>query len=180
MFAQYENKVTTAATRPLAVLLCYVLAASTIPKDEIIPAEGVVIAIQRGKTDTRVVDPPSFADLAEIYIVRVDHWLQPRSEKYIILEYIHHANLISYEKFDKTIWKFQIHQASPQETKDCFSWMARGPTFLPTAFGANAKLPDPKTLPCFIMTMNPVPISPAPAVAGGGKPRKPRDRRDVF
>jgi hypothetical protein len=175
--AQYENKVTTTATRPLAVLLCYVLAASTIPKDEIIPAEGVVVAIQRAKTDTRVVDPPSFADLAEIYIVRVDHWLQPRSEKYIILEYIHHANLISYEKFDKTIWKFQIHQASPQETKDCFSWMARGPTFLPTAFGANAKLPDPKTLPCFIMTMNPVPISPAPAVAGGGKPG---DRRDVF
>jgi hypothetical protein len=144
----------------LAVLLCYAFAVPAISKEELIPTEGVVVAIQRGKDDTRIIDPPSFADLAEVYMVRVDHWSQPRKEKYIIVQYIHHTDLISYEQFDKTLWRFEVRQASPEETKDCASWTARGPSFLPTAFGAIAKLPDPKTLPCFLTTRRPVPASP--------------------
>jgi hypothetical protein len=36
--------------------------------------------------------------------------------------------------------------------------MARGPSFLPTAFGAKDELPNPKELPCFLMTKRPVPV----------------------
>jgi hypothetical protein len=142
----------------LAVLLWHAFVVPAIPKEEPILAEGVAVAIQRGKTDTRISDPTSFADLAEIYMVRVDHWSQPRKEKYIIVEYIHRADLISYEQFDNTRWTFEVHQASPEETKDCLSWMARGPSFLPTAFGAKEQLPNPKELPCFLMTKRPVPV----------------------
>jgi hypothetical protein len=122
-------------------------------KEEPISVDGAVVATQRGKTDTRLIEPASFADLAEIYMVRVDDG--PLKQKYIIVEYIHRADLISYEQFDKTLWKFDVHQASPEQSKDCLSWMARGPSFVPTAFGANVKLPDPKELPCFLMTKRP-------------------------
>jgi len=143
----------------LAVLLWHVFVVPAIPKEEPIFAQGVAVAIQRGITDTRISDPTSFADLAEIYMVRVDHWSQSRKEKYIIVEYIHRADLISYEQFDKTRWTFEVHQASTEESKDCLSWMARGPSFLPTAFGAKDQLPTPKDLPCFLMTKHPVPVS---------------------
>lgn len=140
----------------LAILLWQVFVVPVIAKEEAIPAD-VVVAIQRGKSDTRIIDPPSFADHAEIYKVRLDHWSQPRKEKYIIVEYIHHTDLISYEQFDKTQWRFDVQQASPAESKGRLSWMARGPSFLPTAFGARLKLPDPKTLTCFLMTKRPIP-----------------------
>jgi len=78
----------------VTVFLWLVCATSSSPKNEFVSAEGVVVAIQGGKTDTRLVEPPSFADLAEIYMVRVDRWSQPRKEKYILVEYIHHADLI--------------------------------------------------------------------------------------
>lgn len=105
-----------------------------------------------------MVDPNSVGDLAEMYMMRVDHWSQPQKQKYIIVEYIHRADLISYEQFDKTVWRFEVRQASPEQSKDCFSWMARGPSFLPTAFGAKGELPNPKDLPCFLMTTRPVPV----------------------
>jgi hypothetical protein len=136
-----------------------VCATSSAPKNEFVSAEGAVVAIQGGKTDTRLVDPASFADLAEIYVVRVDRWSQPRKEKYILVEYIHHADLIRYDEFDKTRWNFEIHQASPEETRDCLSWMAREGSFYPTAFGAKAKLPDPKGLTCFLMEKRPLVVS---------------------
>ena len=77
-------------------------AMSARPKNEFVLAQGVVVAIQGGKTDTRLIEPQSFADLAEVYMVRVDRWSQPRKEKYILVEYIHHAGLIPYDAFDKT------------------------------------------------------------------------------
>jgi len=150
----------------LAVLLWYVFMVPAIPKEEPILAEGVAVAIQRGKADTRIIDPTSFADLAEIYMVRVDHWSKPRKEKYIIVEYIHRADLIGYEQFDKTRWTFEVHQGSPEETKDCLSWLARKPSLLPTAFGAKEQLPNPKKLPCFLMTKRPAPV-PKTKVADG-------------
>ena len=77
-------------------------AMSARPKNEFVLAQGVVVAIQGGKTDTRLIEPQSFADLAEVYMVRVDRWSRPRKEKYILVEYIHHAGLIPYDAFDKT------------------------------------------------------------------------------
>ena len=146
----------------LTFLLWFVLAVPVTYQEELVSVEGVVVAIQRGKDDTRIVDPNSMGDLAEIYLVRADHWSQPHKEKYIVVEYIHRADLIGYDQFDKTLWKFEVHQASPGESKNCFSWMARGPSFLSTAFGAKVKLPDPKTLTCFLMTKRPVPVPPTP------------------
>ncbi len=142
----------------LAILLWQVFVVPVIAKEETIPAAGVVVAIQRGKSDTRIIDPSSLGDLAEIYMVRLDHWSQPRKVKYIIVEYIHRGDLISYEQFDKTQWRFDLQQASPEESNGCLSWMARGPSFLPTAFGVRLKLPDPKTLTCFLTTKRPIPV----------------------
>lgn len=143
----------------LAAFLSCAPAAFAPPQADLLSAHGTVIAIQRGENDTRIDDPTSFADLAEIYIVRIDHWSQPRKEKYIIVEYIHRAGLIAYQQFDKTRWRFELAQASPEETKGCLSWMARGRSFMPTIFGSNTSLPNPKQLPCFLMTRKPVPLS---------------------
>jgi len=139
----------------VTVFLWLVCATSSAPKNEFVSAEGVVVAIQGGKTDTRLIEPASFADLAEIYLVRVDRWSQSRKEKYVLVEYIHHADLIRYDEFDKAHWNFEIHQASPEETRDCLSWMAREGSFHHTAFGAKIKLPDPKLLTCFLMEKRP-------------------------
>ena len=139
----------------VALFVWLFCAMSARPKNEFVVAEGVVVAIQGGKSDTRLIEPQSFADLAEVYMVRVDRWSQPRKEKYILVEYIHHTGLIPYGAFDKTRWNFEIHQASPEETRDCLSWMAREGPFHPTAFGAKAKLPDPQRLACFLMEKQP-------------------------
>jgi hypothetical protein len=93
--------------------------------------------------------------MAEIYMVRVHRWSQPRKEKYILVEYIHHTDLIRYDEFDKFRWNFELHHASPEEEKDCLSWMAREGSFHPTAFGAKTKLPDPRRLTCFLMEKRP-------------------------
>jgi hypothetical protein len=146
----------------LAFFLCYAFAIAAIPPQNVVRAHGAVVAIQRGKTDTRIIDPQSFADLAEIYMVRVDRWSQPHKEKYIIVEYIHRADLINYDQFDKTLWDFELHQASSEESKECLSWMTRGPSFVPTAFGAKAELPNPKALSCFLTTKKPDPASRIP------------------
>src|SRR5207302_1484704 len=109
-----------------------VCATSSVPDNEFVSAAGVVIAIQAGKTDTRLIEPASFADLGEIYMVRVDRWSQPHKERYVLVEYIHHADLIRYDEFAKTRWNFEIRQASQEETRDCLSWMAREGAFHPT------------------------------------------------
>jgi hypothetical protein len=130
------------------------------PKNDSLFLQGVVVAIQRGKTDARLLEPESFADLAEIYMVRADHWSSPiRKEKYILVQYLHHTGLIEYAQFDNTRWIFELHHPSPETNKECLSWVAREAaeklTFMPTALGAKAKLPEPQMLPCFLMTERP-------------------------
>ncbi|MGB2671012.1 MAG: hypothetical protein WBH24_13455 [Candidatus Acidiferrum sp.] len=160
----------------LTFSLWLALAMPLTSKEEMLSAEGVVVAIQRSEGDLRLVDPNSVGDLAEIYMMRVDRWSQPQKQKYIIVEYIHRADLISYEQFDKTLWKFDVHQASAEQSKDCLSWMARGPSFVPTAFGANVKLPDPKELRCFLMEKRPSIVretAPTPTAARSQQPAHP-------
>ncbi|MGB6899223.1 MAG: hypothetical protein WBE12_11560, partial [Candidatus Acidiferrum sp.] len=81
----------------LTFSLWLALAMPLTSKEEMLSAEGVVVAIQRSEGDLRLVDPNSVGDLAEIYMMRVDRWSQPQKQKYIIVEYIHRADLISYE-----------------------------------------------------------------------------------
>lgn len=146
---------------PVFVLLCsYGLLQPTVAEEKLISAEAVVVAIQKGEEDTRLIEPPSeLADLDEIYLVRVDHWSRPRKEKYIIVEYVHQRDNIDYSDFDKMLWQFHFEEPTPKANADCHSWMARSKFgFLPTAFGAKDALPNPKELPCFVTTKRPVPI----------------------
>ena len=50
---------------------------------------------------------------------------------------------------------------SLETNQECLSWITRGAkeelTFMPTAFGAKAKLPDARTLSCFLVTERPSP-----------------------
>src|ERR1700730_6739025 len=146
---------------PVFVILLVSLSCAprSASKDDSLHVQGVVVAIQRGKTDSRIIEPESFADMAEIYMVRADHWSPPvRKEKYILIEYIHHTGLIGYKQFDRTRWNFELH---PETNQECLSWMAREAkeelTFMPTAFGAKAKLPDARKLSCFLVTERPFP-----------------------
>jgi hypothetical protein len=146
----------------LCILVVFSLSCSTFsaPEDESLSLQGVVVAVQRGVKDGRLIEPESFADLAEIYMVRADRWSPPiRKEKYILVEYVHHTGLIEYEQFNNTHWILELHQHSPKANQECLSWITRGATeelkFVPTAFGAKTKLPDPKTLSCFLITKRP-------------------------
>jgi hypothetical protein len=146
----------------LCLLVVFFLscATSSAPKDDALSVQGVVVAIQRGEKDARLIEPESFADLAEIYMVRADRWSpSDRKEKYIIVEYVHHAGLIEYEQFNKTHWILELHQQSPEVNQECLSWITSGATeelkFVPTSFGAKTKLPNPKTLSCFLITKRP-------------------------
>jgi hypothetical protein len=136
----------------ISLLLVYVSSAQT---DHLLWAKGVVVAIQGGKTDARIIVPGSLGDLAEIYMVRVDRWSTPRKENYVLFEYVHHTGLISYDQFDKRHWKFELNQYSPEQDRDCRSWMPREGAFHPTTFGASSNLPDPKTLTCFLLNKRP-------------------------
>jgi hypothetical protein len=149
---------------PLTFLCSFAAIACALAAREFASVEGPVVAIQRGEKDTRIVDPPEFADLHEIYLVRVDRWSQPHNEKYIVVEYIHQGENIAYNQFDKVNWKFALDPTSSKENDGCHSWIARSKfSFIPTAFGAKAALPNPKELPCFLVTKPPVPLSPKPS-----------------
>lgn len=144
----------------IGVIVALVCASRCSSKNDSLLVQGVVVAIERGKTDARLVEPESFADLAEIYMVRADRWSTPsRKEKYILVEYVHHTGLIEYQQFDEMRWNLVLHPQSAETNQECLSWVARGSseeaTFVPTAFGAKTKLPDPRTLSCFLVTERP-------------------------
>ena len=148
--------------RALCLFVVFFLscAISSAPKGDALSVQGVVVAIQTGEKDARLIEPESFADMAEIYMVRADHWSPPvRKEKYILIEYVHHTGLIGYKQFDGTHWNFELHPQSPETNHECLSWITRGATeelkFVPTAFGAKTRLPGPKMLPCFLITKRP-------------------------
>jgi hypothetical protein len=132
-------------------------------------------------TAKRYRAPNSSAE-AVLYVLRVacryrDNWT---SRVLILVEYIHHTGFMPYDAFDKTRWNFKRRQASPEETRDCLSWMASEGPFHPTAFGAKEKLPDPKGLACFLMEKRPsvvndnVPKPPIPSM------RRPVDVKAHF
>src|SRR2546429_2294071 len=51
------------------------------PRSTLFPYTTLFRSIQAGKTDTRLIEPASFADLGEIYMVRVDRWSQPHKDR---------------------------------------------------------------------------------------------------
>jgi hypothetical protein len=113
-------------TLSVALLVWLFSAMPTRPKNEFIVAEGVVVAIQGGKTDTRVIEPSSFADLAEVYMVRVDRWSRPRNEAYILVEYIHHTGLIPHDASTKPAGtsRYTKHHQKRRETVSA-GWLVK-------------------------------------------------------
>jgi hypothetical protein len=104
----------------VALFVWLFCAMSARPKNDLVVAEGVVVAIQGGKTDTRLIEPSSFADLAEVYMVRADRWSQPRKEAYILVEYIHHTGLIPYDASTKPVGTSRYNKR-PQRRQETVS-----------------------------------------------------------
>jgi hypothetical protein len=149
----------TVAVFPLAFWLAF--ATPVLSSDEHFLADGRVVAIQKAKDEVRMLDNTD-ADLVEVWMVSVDHWSRPEKPGIILVEYTHHDSIIKDSELDKTTWKFEIRQAPPEKSGTCLSWWAAERSFVPTAFGRRGKLPDPKTLTCFLMTKRPVVASPTP------------------
>jgi len=129
----------------------------SVPKDEVLSAKGVVVATQKAKDEIRMQDNTD-ADLVEVWMVKVGHWQQSQKPGIVLVEYTHHDSVIKDSELDGTTWTFEIRQAPPEKSGTCLSWWAAKRSFVPTAFGRREKLPDPKTLSCFLMTKRPVPV----------------------
>lgn len=145
--------------------LATIVAASAIGQQgrcEEVNAEGVVVAVQVNPGTVRSpedVSLESMGDFAEVWMVRVDHWIRPNGAKYILLEYTHvnrHEPFVKGRELDSTIWKFKLIPVADNQRGSCVSW---GERFVPTAFGRHETLPAPKPLPCFQMQERPVLVS---------------------
>lgn len=146
-----------------ALMLAFWLLFTTIAAsgDESFLAEGKVVAIQKAKDEVRMLDNTD-ADLVEVWMVRLEHWPRPQKPGIVLVEYTHHDSIIKDSELDRTTWTFEVRQAPPEKSGTCLSWWAAERSFVPTAFGRRGKLPDPKSLSCFLMTKRPVPIAPNP------------------
>ena len=120
-----------------------------IPSDEKhFTADGVV-AVQKTKDEARIYDPHSMGDLVEVWMVRVDKWTRSERPTFILVEYAHRDPILKDSELDRTEWRFNIRPAPPAKSETCMSWWTR--TFIPTALGANQKLPPPKELGGFLI-----------------------------
>jgi hypothetical protein len=119
MYAAPNKRLPTVFVILVVALTCAPLSPS---KDDSLLVQGVVLAIQRGKTDLRILDAEPLADMAEIYMIRVDHWSPPvRKEKYILLEYVHHTGFIGCKRFNRTHSNFELHPESPETNQEGLS-----------------------------------------------------------
>jgi hypothetical protein len=137
------------------------LATTALSGDESFLAQGKVVAIQKAKDEVRMLDNTD-ADLVEVWMVRLEHWPRPQKPGIVLVEYTHHDSIIKDSDLDRTTWTFEFRQAPPEKSGTCLSWWAAERSFVRTAFGRREKLPDAKTLPCFLMTKRPVSTSPTP------------------
>jgi hypothetical protein len=116
---------------------------------------GAVVAILKANEGVRVVDPTSAGDLAEVYMVRVDSAPSGNERKYILVEYNHRDGLIPYSQFDTFHWSLDVRQATLSQGNPCLDWLRPGLSFAPTRMANHSKLPDPRTLVCYVTTKRP-------------------------
>lgn len=133
------------------------------PREDYFIAEGKVLGIQKGKDEIRILARTD-ADLVEVWMLEIERWSSPEKPRVILVQYTHHDNLITQDKLDTTVWKFEFSQAPPDQSGACTIWSAAERPFAETTFGAHRKLPDPKTLTCFLMTRRPDPSLPTHSV----------------
>jgi hypothetical protein len=128
-------------------------------RSEEVNFEGVVVAVQLDPGAARSAmeaNSESMGDFAEVWMVRLDHWVSPSGKKYILVEYTHvnrHEPFVTDSELDSAAWKFSLHPVSDDRRGTCVSW---GDRYVPTGFGRHEKLPTPKTLACFQTTKRPV------------------------
>lgn len=148
-------------TAALTLVSWLAFTTTAVSSDESVLAEGKVVAIQKAKDEVRMLDNTD-ADLVEVWMVMVEHWPGPQKPGIVLVEYTHHDSIIKDSELDKTTWRFEIREAPPEKSGTCLSWWAAERSFVPTAFGRRGKLPDAKTLSCFLMTKRPVRVQPVP------------------
>ncbi len=128
-------------------------------RSDVVNAEGVVVGVQLEPGAARSpmdVNSESLGGFAEVWMVRVEHWLRPNGAKYILVEYTHvnrKEPFVKDSELNSTVWSFQFTPAPKSQRGTCISW---GDRFVPTAFGRHEKLPTPKTLACFQMQKRPI------------------------
>lgn len=110
-----------------------------------------------------MADPHSMGDMVEVWMVRVDNWRRTEKPGFILVEYTHRDAVVKDSELDSTVWRFEIRPAPPVESRTCISWWSAERSFVPTALGANQKLPPPKQLGCFLMQKRPVALRNAKA-----------------
>jgi hypothetical protein len=138
----------------IAFGLCLALGTAAYASDESFTAEGVVVAVQKAKDDARIADPHSMGDIVEVWMVYFDKWPRTKKPRFILIEYTHHDPIVRDRELDSTVWRFEISPAPTEQSGTCMSWWTQ--TFVPTAMGANQKLPPPKELGCFLMQKRPI------------------------
>jgi hypothetical protein len=158
------------ATLLLIIVLLGFGAKATSSDEKDFAADGVVVAVQGEKNEARMNDPNSMGEMVEVWMVRIDRW--PRSEKptFVLVEYTHRDAVVKDSELDSTEWRFDLRSAPPAKRGTCMSWWTQ--TFMPTALGANQKLPPPKELGCFLMQKRPVSLRRTKAQNERGRPRK--------
>lgn len=145
-------KMSYAACVVTLVLVQFV--ATAAPSDDAyFSADGVVVAIQGSKDDARMNDPHSMGDMVEVWMLRIDKWPRSEGPRFILVEYRHRDAVVKDRELDNTVWRFEIRAAPPEKSGTCMSWWSD--TFVPTALGANQKLPPPKELGCYLMQKRP-------------------------
>jgi hypothetical protein len=126
-------------------------------------AEGVVVATPVSTDGFKATEGPgSLGDAVTLYLVRVDRWLPAGAQRphFIVIEYLERGSQGHDGHFLHGVWRFSIQGPSAEETRDCASWIDHHPSFAETAVGTKLKVPDPKTIPCFVMKKPPIEINP--------------------
>jgi hypothetical protein len=151
----FQGKMRMRHVTSLLALVLVGFGAKATPSDEKhFTADGVVVAVQKTKDEARMYDPHSMGDLVEVWMVRVDKWTRSERPTFILVEYTHRDAILKDGELDSTEWRFDIRPAPPAKSGTCMSWWTQ--TFIPTALGANQKLPPPRELGCFLMQKRPV------------------------
>lgn len=100
------------------------LAVASVPKDEPLSAEGVVVATQKAKDEVRMRDNTD-ADMVEVWMVKVEHWPQSQKPGIVLVEYTHHDSVIKDSKLDGTIWTFENSPGPSRKERYLFKLVGR-------------------------------------------------------
>jgi hypothetical protein len=145
-------------TRLVIILVTIASVRSITAQSAHFSAEGVVVATQEEDGASKLWDPNSMGDLAEVFMVRVDNWQQKSKPQLIMIGYTHRGRPMDYKQFDNAVWRFQLREPLLNQLGACSkAWVSLGHT-VKTSFGANTQLPKPESLPCFLMEERPLAI----------------------